>query len=101
MKEVNINSSYPSVQHLRDRAKEKVPGFVFDYVDGGCNNEVNLQRNTKELRDVQLRPYYLRDFDKVNLETTLFGKTYSAPFGIAPIGLQGLVWPVYLKHSIY
>jgi L-lactate dehydrogenase (cytochrome) len=97
MKEVNINSSYPSVQHLRDRAKEKVPGFVFDYVDGGCNNEVNLQRNTKELRDVQLRPYYLRNFDKVNLETTLFGKTYSAPFGIAPIGLQGLVWPAAPK----
>jgi L-lactate dehydrogenase (cytochrome) len=97
MKEINIDPIAPSIDMLRTKAKNKVPGFVFDYVDGGCNNNVNLQRNTKELRDVKLRPYYLRDFEKVNLETTLFGKTYSAPFGIAPIGLQGLVWPAAPK----
>ena len=38
-------------------------------------------------------PHYLSKFDQVEMKTTLFGHTYDAPFGIAPIGLQGLIWP--------
>jgi L-lactate dehydrogenase (cytochrome) len=54
---------------------------------------VNLRRNTEEIRQIQLRPYYLRDYPGSDLTAELFGKTYAAPFGIAPIGLQGLMWP--------
>lgn len=88
-----INSSYPDISFLRERAKKRIPGFAFDYLDGGCNTETNLRKNTKDIRAVQLKPYYLRDFGKANLETTLFGHTYNSPFGISPIGLQGLMWP--------
>jgi L-lactate dehydrogenase (cytochrome) len=38
-------------------------------------------------------PHYLSKFDQAEMKTTLFGHTYDAPFGIAPIGLQGLIWP--------
>ncbi|MBT4747595.1 MAG: alpha-hydroxy-acid oxidizing protein, partial [Candidatus Thioglobus sp.] len=38
-------------------------------------------------------PYYLRDYKNANMQTELFGETYDAPFGMAPIGLQGLMWP--------
>ncbi|TWO34055.1 alpha-hydroxy-acid oxidizing protein [Seonamhaeicola sediminis] len=89
----NFNSKYPDIPYLRERAKKRIPKFAFEYLDGGCNSEINLHRNTKEIRDVQLKPYYLRDYKGASLETTLFDKTYSAPFGIAPIGLQGLMWP--------
>lgn len=88
-----FNSEYPSIEHLREKARKRMPGFAFDYLEGGCFNEINLKRNTDDIREVQLRPYYLRDYKKSRLETTLFGKTYSAPFGIAPVGLQGLMWP--------
>ncbi|RED49012.1 alpha-hydroxy acid oxidase [Seonamhaeicola aphaedonensis] len=88
-----FNSKYPDIPYLRERAKKRIPKFAFEYLDGGCNSEINLHRNTKEIRDVQLKPYYLRDYKGASLETTLFDKTYSAPFGIAPIGLQGLMWP--------
>lgn len=88
-----INSKYPDIDYLRAKAKKKIPGFAFDYLDGGCNAEVNLKRNTDEIRALQLKPYYLRDVITPSLETELFGKTYSAPFGISPIGLQGLMWP--------
>lgn len=88
-----INPNYPDIDYLRAKAKKRIPGFAFDYLDGGCNTEVNLRRNTEEIRALQLKPYYLRDVINPSLETELFGKTYSAPFGISPIGLQGLMWP--------
>jgi L-lactate dehydrogenase (cytochrome) len=88
-----FNPQFPSVEHLREKARKRMPGFAFDYLDGGCFSEVNLRRNTAEIREVQLRPYYLRHLKGASAETELFGKTYSAPFGIAPIGLQGLMWP--------
>ena len=91
--ELNYNSLYPAVPHLRARAKKRIPRFAFEYMDGGCNDEVNLHRNTADIRDVQLKPYYLKEYDGTSLETELFGHTYDAPFGVAPVGLQGLMWP--------
>ncbi|MEM6278558.1 MAG: alpha-hydroxy acid oxidase [Verrucomicrobiota bacterium] len=88
-----IDSRFPSIEHLRKRAEKKMPRFAFEYLEGGCNSEINLRRNTEDIRDVQLRPWYLRDYPGSNQTTELFGKTYSAPFGISPIGLQGLMWP--------
>lgn len=88
-----INSKYPSIADLRSKAKSKMPKFAFEYLDGGCNNDDNLKKNTSDLRAVELIPEYLKPTVKVNLQTTLFGITYDAPFGIAPIGLQGLMWP--------
>jgi len=70
-----------------------MPGFAFDYLESGCNSDINLERNTTDIRNVQLRPYYIGDYAGSNLQTELFGVTYDAPFGVAPIGLQGLMWP--------
>jgi L-lactate dehydrogenase (cytochrome) len=88
-----FNSQYPSTEHLRDRARQRTPRFVFEYLEGGCFSEINLRRNTEEIREVQLKPWYLNDFAGASTTTELLGKTYDAPFGIAPIGLQGLIWP--------
>ena len=84
---------YPSVDDLRAAARRRIPGFVFDFLDGGCNDDVNLRRNVEDFRSVELRPRYLRPRGKVTLETELFGRVWGAPFGICPVGLQGLVWP--------
>ena len=88
-----INYKYPSVDDLRSRAKAKIPKFAFEYLDGGCNNDVNLKKNTSRIRDVELKPKYLVDYTPATLKTELFGHQYDAPFGISPIGLQGLMWP--------
>lgn len=85
--------NYPSIDDLRARAQARIPRFAFEYLDGGCNEDVNLHKNTAELREVELKPYYLTDHSASSLKTDLFGKTYDAPFGIAPVGLQGLMWP--------
>lgn len=88
-----INYKYPSVKDLRARAKTKIPKFAFEYLDGGCNDDVNLKKNTDRIRNIELKPNYLVDYKAPNLKTTLFGHEYDAPFGISPVGLQGLMWP--------
>ncbi|MBO0324091.1 alpha-hydroxy-acid oxidizing protein [Muricauda sp. CAU 1633] len=89
----SFNPKYPSIDDLRERAKKKIPKFAFEYLDGGCNEDVNLDKNTREVREVELKPYYLTKHTKSSMKTTLFGHEYDAPFGVAPIGLQGLMWP--------
>jgi len=87
------NRQYPSMDDLRDKARSKMPRFAFEYLDGGCNEDVNLQRNTADIREVRLIPKYLDPYAGSDLKTELFGHTYDAPFGVAPVGLQGLMWP--------
>ena len=84
---------YPSIEDLRARAQQKIPRFAFEYLDGGCNEDVNLHKNIAEIREIELKPYYLTDHTASSMKTELFGHVYDAPFGIAPIGLQGLMWP--------
>ena len=88
-----FNSHYPSVDLLRRKAKRRMPKFAFEYLDSGCFAEINLHRNTEEVRAIQLQPYYLSDYTGAHMQTELFGETYHAPFGMAPVGLQGLMWP--------
>lgn len=90
---LEFNTKYPSIEDLRNKAQKRIPKFAFEYLDGGCNEDVNLKRNTTELREVQLKPNYLKDHHGSSLKTSLFGIEYDAPVGIAPVGLQGLMWP--------
>ncbi|TXN34325.1 alpha-hydroxy-acid oxidizing protein [Flagellimonas hymeniacidonis] len=90
---MEYNTKYPTIDDLRNRAKKRIPRFAFEYLDGGCNEEVNLKKNTTEIRKVELLPRYLKKFNGASLTTELFGKNYNAPFGVAPVGLQGLMWP--------
>jgi len=90
---LNYNPQYPSVQDLKKKAKKRIPNFAFDYLEGGCNEDINLARNKSDLHEVQLMPDYLKKFSRLDMSVNLFGHKYDAPFGIAPIGLQGLIWP--------
>src|SRR5690349_19595614 len=87
------NTSYPSVDDLRRKAQSRIPRFAFEYMDGGCNEDVNVRKNTNEIREVEIEPHYLNRYSGADLKTELFGHVYDAPFGISPVGLQGLMWP--------
>src|SRR5690554_6350132 len=105
---LKYNPQYPSISDLKKRAKQRMPRFAFDYLEGGCNDEVNLARNERDFQSVQLLPQYLKKHGGVDMRVDLFGHRYSAPIGISPIGLQGLMWPnapeilakAALKHNI-
>jgi len=105
---LKYNSQYPSVSDLKRKAKKRIPKFAFDYLEGGCNDEVNLLRNETDFQQIQMRPQYLKKHNGVDMSVDLFGHRYAAPIGISPIGLQGLMWPnapeilakAALKHNI-
>jgi len=90
---MDFDTRYPDVETLREKARRRMPRFAFEYLDGGCNEDVNLHRNTSELREVRLEPRYIRGFKGADTRCELFGHRYDAPFGVAPVGLQGLMWP--------
>ena len=92
-RQISFDRRYPSSEDLRAAARRRIPAFAFDYLDGGCNEGVSLARNRHDLQEIQLRPAYLRPNAGCSLETEILGQKYNAPFGIAPIGLQGLIWP--------
>ena len=82
-----------SIEDLRIRAKRRIPRFAFDLVDGGAESERNLRRNCEAFEEVELTPRYMVDVSKIDTSATLFGRTYSAPFGMAPIGMLNAFWP--------
>ncbi len=84
---------YPSVSDLRQRAKNRLPLIAWEYLDMGTGEDVALSRNRTSLDRVTLLPKFLKGEQTQNTETTLFGRTYNLPFGVAPVGLTGLIWP--------
>ena len=84
---------YPSVKHLHAAAKKKLPKFSFDYVEGGTGLEAGLKRNRDALDATTINPKYINDWPSLDTEVNLFGRNFSYPFGIAPMGLASLQWP--------
>ncbi len=82
-----------SIDDLRRRAKRRIPRFAFDLVDGGAENERNLRRNRDAFQEVELTPRYMVDVSRIDTQATLFGQTFAAPFGMAPIGMLNAFWP--------
>jgi (S)-mandelate dehydrogenase len=82
-----------NVEDYRRRARRVLPRLVFDYVDGGAEDERCMRRNRDALEQLPLIPECLRDTSALDIGIELFGRRWHAPFAIAPIGLAGLVRP--------
>ena len=91
--ELPYDRRYTSIDDLRTRSRKKIPRFAFEYMDGGCNEDVNLEKNRTDIQAVELEPNYLVPHVTSDPKAELFGHIYDAPFGVSPIGLQGLIWP--------
>jgi len=81
-----------STADLRCRASRTLPGFVFDFIDGGAEDEVAARRNLDAFTRSTLLPRLggrLPD----DVQTTVLGIGASAPFGVAPMGLADLIYP--------
>jgi len=82
-----------SVADLKVLTKKRIPQFAYEYLVGGCNNDRAVSHNRDALDNVFLQPSYLSRTQAASLKTTALGVQYDAPFGIAPLGLSGLIWP--------
>ena len=90
---------YPSVWYLEQQARRRMPRFCWEYLTGGAGRGGAVQRNRAMLDAIRFVPRLLGDAaDRPQLGTTLMDRRYDAPFGIAPIGLGGLVWPRAAEH---
>jgi len=90
---MDLNSKYPAISDLRSKARKRIPHFAWEYLDSATGDESTLHRNRSALDAIQFVPRGLRGEIKPQLATEFLGKTYSAPFGIAPVGMSGLMWP--------
>jgi (S)-mandelate dehydrogenase len=81
------------IDDFRTLARRRIPRFAFDYLDGGAGHEIGLRRNVEALDALKLMPRMLVNVEKVDLSTTIFGRTWKMPFATAPIGAGGLIWP--------
>ncbi len=78
-----------NLEDLRKQAKRRVPKIVYDFIEGGVDSEDGLVTNEDAFRRRALVPRYMVDVTEVDQSTTLFGRTYAAPYGIAPTGGVG------------
>lgn len=89
---MNLNQAL-NIADLHQRAKRRLPKVVFDYIEGGAEDEIGLAENTAAFAFYKLLPRFLTACGAINLETTLFGKRHALPFGIGPTGIAGLFHP--------
>ncbi|KUJ76850.1 alpha-hydroxy-acid oxidizing enzyme [Ruegeria marisrubri] len=90
---MDLHSTYPGLEDLKRRAKRRVPHFVWEYLDSGTGAEVAVNRNRWALDQVRFLPSILHGPQEPDLRTRMLGQDHALPFGIAPIGMSGLVWP--------
>lgn len=82
-----------SIAELRHMAARRLPPFVFEYLDGGAEDEVTLTRNRAAFDRVAFRPRVLVDVADVDLSRRVLGRRWRVPFAIAPTGFNGLIAP--------
>lgn len=82
-----------SVDDLRRVARRRLPGGVFDYIDGGAEDELTLRRNSGSFRRIEFRPRVLVDVSSIDTSSTLLGLRLPVPLFLGPTGFTRIVTP--------
>ena len=82
-----------NIADLRAMAKERLPRMVFDYIDGGADDELTLKHSVTRFDDYQLTWRALRDVSKIDCSTTIMGQETRLPFFISPTATTRLFHP--------
>jgi len=82
-----------NVDAMRALARLALPRPVFDFADGGAEDEWTLRRNEAAFDDIELLPHPLSGAATHDLSLTLFGRRLALPVMVGPTGLAGLFWP--------
>ncbi len=82
-----------NVDDIRRAARRRLPGGVFDYIDGAAEDELTMADNAAAFASVRLSPRVLRDVSKIDTSTTLLGRAVAAPLVLAPTGFTRIADP--------
>ena len=86
-------SAAVNIADLREAARLRVPGFAFEYVEGGAEDEATLRGNRDALAALRFVPPTLIGTEGRSLAGKLLGLPCAAPLAIAPTGLNGMLHP--------
>ena len=90
---MELDLAFPALSDLREKARKRIPAFAFEYLDSGTGRELQVGLNRRALDEVMFLPDILRGPIEPDFTTNFMGDDYSIPFGVAPIGMSGLMWP--------
>jgi isopentenyl diphosphate isomerase/L-lactate dehydrogenase-like FMN-dependent dehydrogenase len=86
-------SQVVNIADLRRMAQRRLPPVVFDYIDGGAEDEITLRANERAFADITFRPRQCVDTPNPDLRTTVLGSTFDVPFLLAPLGFCRMFYP--------
>lgn len=86
-------ASLGNLAEVRELARRRLPRFLFDFIEGGVDDEACLARNRAAFQSLTLMPRYFVDVSVRSQKIQLFGRDYDSPIGICPMGLTGLARP--------
>ena len=86
-------ASAANVADLRLLAKKRLPGGVFDYIDGAAEDEITRDANNEAFRRTEFKPRILRDVSVLDTTTTILGKPLPLPLILAPTGFTRIADP--------
>ena len=81
-----------NIDDLRSLAARKVPKMIFDFIDGGAEDEFTLRRSSDGFNSYQLVPHNFVDVSEINIATDVLGRAVDAPLIVSPMGLQKLFY---------
>ena len=84
---------YPAIQDLEWKAQKRIPNVAWAYLQTGTGREELIHKNKKAFEAIRLTPQFCKGQLSPQINTQLLGQSFHAPFGIAPIGITGLMWP--------
>ncbi len=88
-----LDKRFPSIPYMEKAAARRMPKFIHDYMVGGIGLEHGVKNNREALNAVKLMPRYLSEAQTPDITAKILDYTFDAPFGVAPLGLSGLMWP--------
>lgn len=82
-----------NVDGLRRIARQRLPRSVFNYIDGGADDELTMVRNQQGFEQIEFRPRVLCNIQEIDTSTTLLGKRLPLPLVFSPTGMTRAVTP--------
>jgi L-lactate dehydrogenase (cytochrome) len=90
---IELLEKYPAISDLEKRGASRIPDVAWQYLQTGTGEEHALAKNLKAFEKIEMLPRFMKGEQDPQTSVSLMGTTYDAPFGMAPIGLSGLMWP--------
>ncbi len=82
-----------TIDDLRCMAQRRLPNFLYEYIEGGAEEEWTLRNNRAVFQKYRFLPYALRDVSQRSISRKIFGRDSTMPVVISPTGFAGFFWP--------